>query len=138
MRVLLDQECAAVAGGNPFADAEPPDSSSDLAACEEAVTTTAIVGGAVVGGAIGSSAGGMGVVPGAIVGGSAGQLVAQVAAPPYCRYTYRNRFEGGGGGGSAAAWRGTIIHQFGETNSYAAHQLIVVPVDENDRGPGTL
>lgn len=130
MRVLLDQECAAVAGGNPFADAQAPDPSSELAACEDAVTGTAIAAGAVAGGIVGSAGGGMGVIPGAVLGGSAGQLVAEVAAPPVCRYAYRNRFKGGDGGGSAAAWRGTIIHQFGETTPYERHQLLVAPMEE--------
>ena len=132
MRVLLDQECAAVAGGNAFADAEAPDPSSDLAACEEAVTTTAVVAGAYVGGTLGSAAGGMGAVPGAIAGGSAGHLVATVAAPPYCRYAYRNRFNDGrgGGGGSPAAATGRIVHQYGEVLPYGKEQLLVAPMDE--------
>ena len=132
MRVLFDQECAAVAGGNSFAGAEAPDPSSDLAACEEAVTSTAIAAGAYVGGTLGSAAGGMGVVPGAVLGGGAGQLVAQVAAPPYCRYAYRNRFNDGRGegGGSPAAATGRIVHQFGEVTPYGKHQLLVPPMEE--------
>lgn len=130
MRVLLDQECAAVAGGNPLADAEAPDPSSDLAACEEAVTNTAIAAGATAGAILGSGAGGVGAGAGALMGGSAGHLVATVAAPPYCRYAYRNRFGSGDGGGSPAAATGRIVHQFGEVTPYERHQLLVPPMEE--------
>lgn len=130
MRVLLDQECAAVAGGNPFADAEAPDPSADLAACEERVTSTAIVAGAYVGAAVGAGAGGVGAGPGAIAGGSAGHLVATVAAPPMCRRAYRNRYGSGDGGGSPAAATGRIVHQFGEVTPYGREQLLVAPMEE--------
>ena len=73
MRVLLNTECAAIAGGHQ----------SD---CEQAVTAAAIVMGAGVGAIVGSAAGGVGVVPGAIAGGSAGSLVADVVAPAVCDF----------------------------------------------------
>lgn len=130
MRELLDQECAAVAGGNQLAGAEAPDPSADLAACEEAVTSTAIVAGAGIGAAVGSVAGGVGAGAGAIAGGSAGHLVATVVAPPLCRNAYRNRFGSGDGGGSPAAATGQIVHQFGEVTPYGRHQLMVAPQEE--------
>ena len=103
MRALLDQECAAVAGGNPFADADDlSDASREsfTSACEEAVTNTTIAAGATAGAIVGSSAGGMGAVPGAIAGASAGHLVGTVVAPPVCRHAYRNRYGSGDEGGS--------------------------------------
>lgn len=133
MRVLLDQECAAVAGGNPFAGAEDLSDAgreSFTSGCEEAVTNTAIAAGATAGAIVGSGAGGMGAVPGAIAGGSAGHLVATVVAPPYCRYAYNNRYGSGGGGGSSAAATGKIVHQFGEVTPYGKHQLLVPPMEE--------
>ena len=127
MRVLLDQECAAVAGGNAFAGAEGPDPGSDLDACEEAVTATSIAAGAYVGGTLGSAAGGMGVVPGAVLGGGAGQLVAEVAAPPYCRYAYRNRFNDGRGGGgeSSRNWDENTSLSGGTPDFYPPQRLQV-------------
>ena len=80
MRVLLDRECAAVAGGHQ-------------SACEQNVTSVAIAAGAVTGGIIGSAAFGVGAIPGAIAGGSAGALVAQVAAGPYCRWAEKQEEE---------------------------------------------
>ena len=71
MRVLLDQECAAVAGGHE-------------SQCEKGVTSAAIVIGAGVGAIVGSGAGGVGAIPGAIAGGSAGALVAEVVGPILC------------------------------------------------------
>ena len=105
MRVLLDQECAAVAGGNPFADAaDLSDASREsfLSSCEEAVTTACVTGGAFIGSAVGSGLPGLGTVGGAIAGGSAGQLVATVVAPPLCRDAYDNRFGSGSGGGGSS------------------------------------
>lgn len=104
MRVLLDQECAAVAGGNPFEGAEDLSDAgreSFLSSCEEAVTGACVTGGAFIGSAVGSGVPGVGTVGGAIAGASAGQLVATVVAPPVCRNAYKNRYgEGDGGGGS--------------------------------------
>lgn len=105
MRVLLDQECAAVAGGNPFEGAEDLSDAgreSFTSSCEEAVTNTCIGAGVYAGAVVGSATPGLGTVGGAIAGGSAGQIVATVVAPPYCRYAYKNRFgDGGDKGGSA-------------------------------------
>lgn len=106
MRLLLEQECAAVAGGNAFADAtDLSDASREsfTSACEEAVTNTAIAAGATAGAIAGSAAGGVGAIPGAIMGGGAGHLVGTVVAPPYCRHAYRNQYGSGDGGGSRSA-----------------------------------
>lgn len=83
MRVLLDNECGAVAGGHQ----------SD---CEYKVTALLITGGAVAGGL---ATGG----PGAIIGAGAGAVVAQVVARPYCAWVERqeaqeeDNAESGGG-----------------------------------------
>ena len=133
MRVLLDQECAAVAGGNPFADAaDLSDASREsfTSSCEEAVTNTCIGAGAYAGAVVGSATPALGTVGGAIAGGSAGQIVATVVAPPYCRYAYNNRYGSGGGGGSPAAATGRIVHQYGEVLPYGKEQLLVAPMEE--------
>ena len=72
MRVLLDQECAAIAGGHE-------------SACEEAITGVIATAGGVVGAIVGTGAGGVGAVPGAIGGFTAGAAVGQVVDGPYCR-----------------------------------------------------
>ena len=84
MRVLPDQECAAVAGGHE-------------SECETTVKTVAIVAGAITGAVVGSSAGGVGAGPGAIVGGSAGGLVAEVVAPAICRKPEKKEEDGPSG-----------------------------------------
>ena len=66
MKVLLDQECAAVAGGHE-------------SACERNVTIAAIATGALIGGAAGGALGAVG-------GAGTGSLIAQVVAPPLCRW----------------------------------------------------
>ena len=71
MRVLLDQECDAVAGGHQ-------------SACERAVTNAGIIAGAAIGAAGGAMAGGAGILPGAVAGAGIGSLVAQVVAPFVC------------------------------------------------------
>ncbi len=73
MRVLLDKECAAVAGGHE-------------SQCEADVTTAAIMTGAAIGAATGAAAGGVGAIPGAVAGAGVGSLVAQVAAPTFCSW----------------------------------------------------
>lgn len=73
MRVLLDQECAAVAGGSQ-------------AECERNVELAGIATGAVIGGVAGGMAFGVGAVPGTLAGAGVGSLVAQVAGPPLCRW----------------------------------------------------
>lgn len=80
MRVLLDQECAAVAGGSQ-------------AECERNVELAGIATGAVVGGVAGGMAGGIGAVPGTLAGAGVGSLVAQVVGPPLCRWTENQESE---------------------------------------------
>lgn len=80
MRVLLDQECAAVAGGSQ-------------AECERNVELAGIATGAVIGGVAGGAAGGVGAVPGALAGAGVGSLVAQVAGPPLCRWDANRKSE---------------------------------------------
>lgn len=80
MRVLLDQECAAVAGGSQ-------------AECERNVELAGIATGAVIGGVAGGMAFGVGAVPGALAGAGVGSLVAQVAGPPLCRWDANRKSE---------------------------------------------
>ena len=72
MRVLLDQECTAVAGGHE-------------SACEEAMTGVIAAAGATVGAIVGSGAGGVGAVPGGIAGFTAGATIGGVVDGPACR-----------------------------------------------------
>ena len=78
MRVLLEKECGAVAGGH-------------VSQCEQDFTAAAIAMGTGIGAIAGSGAGGLGAIPGAIAGGSAGALVGQVAGPPLCRWEARQQ-----------------------------------------------
>ena len=78
MRVLLDNECGAVAGGHE-------------SACEQAVTTTLVVGGAVAG-AVLASPGGPAAAAGALVGAAVGSYVADATAHYIC-----SSFEQSGG-----------------------------------------
>lgn len=80
MRVLLDQECAAVAGGSQ-------------SECERNVELAGIATGAVIGGVAGSMAFGVGAVPGTLAGAGVGSLVAQVAGPPLCRWAANQESE---------------------------------------------
>lgn len=73
MRVLLDTECAAIAGGNE-------------SQCVQNTTNAGIATGAIIGGLAGAAAGGVGALPGAVAGAGVGSLVAQVAAPPLCAW----------------------------------------------------
>ena len=66
MRVLLDQECAAVAGGHQ-------------SACERNVTIAAVATGALIGAAAGGAVGAVG-------GAGTGSLIAQIVAPPLCSW----------------------------------------------------
>ena len=68
MRVLLEQECTAVAGG-------------DQADCEKKMKALFIANGAVAGGLSGAV---VFSIPGAIVGASAGGLAADMLAPMIC------------------------------------------------------
>ena len=68
MRVLHEQECAAVAGG-------------DQEDCEKKMKALFIAGGGVAGGLSGA---GIFTVPGAIVGASAGGLLADMLGPAIC------------------------------------------------------
>ncbi|WP_446830924.1 hypothetical protein [Candidatus Foliamicus sp.] len=65
MRVLIEQECAAVAGGHE-------------SECEQVVTTILIVGGAIGGGMVSGG-------PGALTGATIGGLAAQALAHPICK-----------------------------------------------------
>ena len=65
MRVLIEQECAAVAGGHE-------------SECEQTVTTILIVGGAIGGGMVSGG-------PGALTGATIGGLAAQALAHPICK-----------------------------------------------------
>ena len=78
MRVLLENECGAVAGGHE-------------SQCVANVTTAAIITGATVGAVAGSMAGGIGAVPGSMAGAGTGSLIAQVAAPPLCAWAERRQ-----------------------------------------------
>ena len=82
MRVLLDNECGAVAAGHQ----------SD---CEYKVTALLITAGAVAGGLATGGAG-------AIIGAGAGAVAAQVVARPYCAWVEKQEEEeygeGSGGG----------------------------------------
>ncbi len=116
MRVLLDSECAAVAGGHE-------------SECVQNVKAAAIVIGAGTGAIVGTAAGGMGAVPGAIVGASAGALVAEVVARPLCAMEEKEKSDGeesdSGGGSGGVVVQGTV----GITDDYAplpAYQLVVV------------
>ena len=73
MRVLLDKECAAVAGGHE-------------SQCVADVTTAAIMTGTAIGAIAGAGAGGVGAIPGAVTGAGVGSLVAQVVAEPFCSW----------------------------------------------------
>lgn len=83
MRVLLDNECVAVAGGHE-------------SECVQNVTTAAIATGFVCGAAAGGMAG-------AVAGAGVGSLVAQIVAEPLCRWAAGDESqeeygEGSGGG----------------------------------------
>ena len=80
MRVLLDTECAAVAGGHE-------------SECVQKTTAVGIAAGALIGGVAGASAGGVGALPGAVAGAGVGSLVAQVAAPPLCAWANSQQSE---------------------------------------------
>lgn len=73
MRLLLDNECVAVAGGHQ-------------SACVKNVTTAAITTGAVFGVIGGGMAGGVGGVAGGIAGAGIGSLFAQVFAETLCSW----------------------------------------------------
>ncbi len=73
MRVLLDKECAAVAGGHE-------------SQCVADVTAAGIMTGAAIGAAAGAPVGGVGAFPGAVAGAGVGSLVAQIAAPTFCSW----------------------------------------------------
>ena len=77
MRLLLEQECAAVAGGD-----------GDVEACVRTTTLASIGFGAVLGAAAGSAVGGAGAAPGAIGGAGVGALVAEVVAEPLCEWAH--------------------------------------------------
>ena len=64
MRVLIEQECAAVAGGHE-------------SECEESLKTALIVGGALMGAGFGGPGG-------ALIGASAGALAADAFGPDLC------------------------------------------------------
>ena len=81
MRVLLDKECAAVAGGHE-------------SECVRKTTMVGIATGAAIGAAAGAAAGGVGAIPGAVAGAGVGSLVAQVVAPPLCRWAEKQESEG--------------------------------------------
>lgn len=70
MRVLLDNECRAVAGGHN-------------SACEQAVTTTLVAGGAITG-AVLASPGGPTAAAGALVGAAVGSYIADATAHYIC------------------------------------------------------
>lgn len=80
MRVLLDDECAAVAGGHE-------------SQCVKNVTTAAIATGIVVGAAAGGAAGGVGGLAGAVAGAGVGSLMAQIVAGPLCRWAEGDQSE---------------------------------------------
>ena len=69
MRVLLEQECTAVAGG-------------DQEDCEKKLKALFIANGIVAGGLSGA---GLFSVPGAIVGGSAGGMLGDMLGPTICK-----------------------------------------------------
>ncbi len=73
MRVLINQECAAVAGGGQ-------------SECERNVELAGMATGAVVGAAAGAAAGGIGAAGGAIAGAGVGSLVANTVGPIFCSW----------------------------------------------------
>ncbi|MCY4165909.1 MAG: hypothetical protein OXF03_07160 [Gammaproteobacteria bacterium] len=73
MRVLINQESAAVAGG-------------DQSECERCVTVTGAVTGGVIGAAAGSMAGGVGAGAGALSGAGVGALVGDLVGPTVCSW----------------------------------------------------
>lgn len=73
MRVLLETECGAVAGGHK-------------STCEQAVTTTFIVAGAIGGAVVGN-------LPGALVGAGIGAYAADATAPYICAEIEKSRQE---------------------------------------------
>lgn len=119
MRVLLDQECAAVAGGSQ-------------AECERNVELAGIATGAVIGGVAGGMAFGIGAVPGTLAGAGVGSLVAQVVGPPLCRWSENQESEDEdsgaeeGASGTSGAWRppGGVLSG-GQPEVLPAYQLYV-------------
>lgn len=122
MRVLLDKECTAVAGGHE-------------SECVNNATAAGIATGAVIGGVAGAAAGGVGAVPGAVGGGGVGSLVAQVVAPPLCRWAENRESEAeedyvdpeveAWNNNQYAAWHASRTnHGWGAQEVYAPHEYV--------------
>lgn len=111
MRLLLDQECAAVAGGHE-------------SECERNVTVAAITTGAILGAASGGAIG-------ALAGAGTGSLIAQVVAPSLCNWAEKQESEdqesdGDKGGPSGHPFRAPNVFDNGlGANSGAPLQLVV-------------
>ncbi len=73
MRVLINQECAAVAGG-------------DQSECERNVMWAGAITGGVIGAVAGGMAGGVGAAPGALAGAGTGGLIADLVGPGLCSW----------------------------------------------------
>ena len=73
MRVLLDKECAAVAGGHE-------------SACVRNTTLAGMATGAGIGAIAGAAAGGVGAIPGGLGGSGVGATVAYAVAPTLCSW----------------------------------------------------
>lgn len=106
MRLLIDHECAAVAGGDAVSE------------CVDNVTTGAIITGAVIGGAAGSAAGGVGVLPGAVAGAGTGSLVAQVVAEPLCRWAVGEEEERDEVDPAVEDWTANQYASYNQSSSY--------------------
>ena len=83
MRVLINQECAAVAGGGQ-------------SECERDVTVAGAITGGVIGAAAGSMAGGVGAAPGALGGAGVGALVGDLVGPTVCSWFGDDSSDGDG------------------------------------------
>ena len=113
MRLLLEQEYEAVAGGHE-------------SECEQTVKTILIISGA-LGGALGG-----GGLPGGIAGGTYGALVAEVAAPYICAMGEGGEEEEQGGADDPeldASFMQQLVNWLQQTgygpNVTGPHQLIV-------------
>ncbi len=115
MRVLIEQECAAVAGGHK-------------SECEESLKTALIVGGALMGAGFGGPGG-------ALAGAAAGALAADAFGPGLCSMDRTDEDEDEGEGEDDSEMDALFMQQYvnwrqNPGNSYGPnatgpHQLVV-------------
>lgn len=118
MRVLLEQECTAVAGG-------------DQEDCEKKMKALFIAGGLVAGGLSGAA---VFSVPGAIVGGAAGGTLADMLGPTICEAIERAEAAAEEGDGE---YDPAVIEGFIQ-QLVAWSQRSVFPSGNNPSGPHEL